>query len=157
MVWNQSEEKYTCGDAIHASRDYIRQTAITYQSFGLDKNKALPKKCFIFWRYRPDLNWGMRVLQTLALPLGHGTIQYYIMKLGTLCVPNFIWSGWRGSNSLPPPWQGGALPDELHPHHGASGRNRTNDTRIFSPLLYLLSYRGMLSKVNFAQNTQMRI
>ena len=27
---------------------------------------------------------------------------------------------------------------------GASGRNRTNDTRIFSPLLYLLSYRGML-------------
>ena len=26
---------------------------------------------------------------------------------------------------------------------GASGRNRTNDTRIFSPLLYQLSYRGM--------------
>ena len=32
---------------------------------------------------------------------------------------------------------------------GASGRNRTNDTRIFSPLLYLLSYRGVLRK--FAQ------
>ena len=27
-----------------------------------------------------------------------------------------IWSGLRGSNSLPPPWQGGALPDELNPH-----------------------------------------
>ena len=26
------------------------------------------------------------------------------------------WSGRRGSNSLPPPWQGGALPDELRPH-----------------------------------------
>ena len=26
--------------------------------------------------------------------------------------------------------------------HGASGRNRTNDTGIFSPLLYQLSYRG---------------
>ena len=25
---------------------------------------------------------------------------------------------------------------------GASGRNRTNDTWIFSPLLYQLSYRG---------------
>ena len=25
----------------------------------------------------------------------------------------------------------------------AAGRNRTNDTRIFSPLLYLLSYRGI--------------
>ena len=59
------------------------------------------------------------------------------------------WSGQRGSNSLPPPWQGGALPDELNPHHvGASGRNRTNDTRIFSPLLYLLSYRGMLSRAS---------
>ena len=29
---------------------------------------------------------------------------------------------------------------------GASGRNRTNDTRIFSPLLYLLSYRGIFSR-----------
>ena len=40
---------------------------------------------------------------------------------------------------------------------GASGRNRTNDTRIFSPLRYLLSYRGMLSRFDSAQNTQMRI
>ena len=30
---------------------------------------------------------------------------------------------------------------------GASGRSRTNDTRIFSPLLYLLSYRGMLGEI----------
>ena len=30
-------------------------------------------------------------------------------------------------------------------NRGASGRNRTNDTRIFSPLLYLLSYRGISS------------
>jgi hypothetical protein len=27
------------------------------------------------------------------------------------------WSGLRGSNSLPPPWQGGALPDELNPRN----------------------------------------
>ena len=52
--------------------DYIRLTAITYQSFGLDKNKALPKKSFIFWRHHPDLNWGIKVLQTSALPLGYG-------------------------------------------------------------------------------------
>ena len=32
--------------------------------------------------------------------------------------------------------------------HGASGRNRTNDTGIFSPLLYRLSYRGMLSRAS---------
>ena len=30
--------------------------------------------------------------------------------------------------------------------YGASGRNRTNDTGIFSPLLYRLSYRGVCEK-----------
>ena len=38
------------------------------------KGKAHHSVCFSFWRYRPELNWRMRVLQTLALPLGHGTI-----------------------------------------------------------------------------------
>ena len=28
-----------------------------------------------------------------------------------------MWSGLRGSNPLPQPWQGCALPDELNPHH----------------------------------------
>ena len=70
-----------------------------------------------------------------------------------------FWSGRRGSNSLPRPWQGSALPDELRPQmtpmfqrHGASGRSRTNDTRIFSPLLYLLSYRGMLRRDKLASS-----
>ena len=57
------------------------------------------------------------------------------------------WSGLRGSNPPPRPWQGRALPNELNPQiYGASGRNRTNDTGIFSPLLYQLSYRGMFPK-----------
>ena len=64
------------------------------------------------------------------------SLQYALMMAS-------CWSGRRGSNSLPPPWQGGALPDELRPHNGASDRNRTNDTGIFSPLLYRLSYRGI--------------
>ena len=35
---------------------------------------------------------------------------------------------------------------ELFPHvHGASGQNRTVDTRIFSPLLYRLSYRTIMA------------
>ena len=33
---------------------------------------------------------------------------------------------------------------------GASGRNRTSDTRIFSPLLYQLSYRGKHMKTGIA-------
>ena len=73
----------------------------------------------------------------------------YAKKITTRMGGDF-WSGRRGSNSLPRPWQGRALPDELRPqtapllrHLGASGRSRTNDTRIFSPLLYQLSYRGI--------------
>ena len=31
-------------------------------------------KCFFVWRRRPDLNWGMEVLQTSALPLGYDAI-----------------------------------------------------------------------------------
>ena len=62
--------------------------------------------------------------------------------------PIFLWSGLRGSNPPPSPWQGDALPNELNPHFcGASGRNRTNDTGIFSPLLYRLSYRGICHRL----------
>ena len=32
------------------------------------------------------------------------------------------WSGQRDSNSLPPPWQGGALPNELCPHIVCAGK-----------------------------------
>ena len=46
------------------------------------------------WRRHPDLNWGIKVLQTSALPLGYAA----------------VWSGKRGSNSRPSPWQGDALP-----------------------------------------------
>ena len=31
--------------------------------------------------------------------------------------------------------------------YGGSGRNRTADTRIFSPLLYLLSYRAIVKNI----------
>ncbi len=41
----------------------------------------------------------------------------FIQKKKPFCVfAKRFWSGLRGSNSLPPPWQGGALPDELNPH-----------------------------------------
>ena len=37
-------------------------------------------------------------------------------RTNTEVITPILWSGLRGSNSLPPPWQGGALPDELNPH-----------------------------------------
>ena len=59
-------------------------------TFPFPKQKDILSDVLLFWRYRPDLNWGMRVLQTLALPLGHGTI----WKSGTPCVPDsFVGAG----------------------------------------------------------------
>ena len=58
------------------------------------------------------------------------------------------WSGKRDSNSRPSPWQGDALPLSYFRRNGASGQNRTADTRIFSPLLYRLSYRGKMATLN---------
>ena len=70
------------------------------------------------------------------------------------------WSERRGSNPRPSPWQGDALPTELLSLSaplaagggaddalaavaaGAEGQNRTDDTSIFSAVLYLLSYLG---------------
>ena len=78
----------------------------------IQNKNDLQKQVVLFWRYRPDLNWRITVLQTGALPLGYGTI----WKSGTRGYVPDLWSGRRGSNSLPPPWQGGALPDELRPH-----------------------------------------
>ena len=49
----------------------------------------------ILWRRHPDLNRGIKVLQTSALPLG------YVAKK---------WSGRRDSNPRLSPWQGDTLP-----------------------------------------------
>ena len=45
-----------------------------FKSVITEQKNRNPNGFRFFWRYRPDLNWRMRVLQTLALPLGHGTI-----------------------------------------------------------------------------------
>ena len=52
-------------------------------------------------------NEGFADLCLTTWPRHHMSRNYFLL---------FFWSGRRGSNSLPPPWQGGALPDELRPH-----------------------------------------
>ena len=54
-----------------------------------------------FWRRHPDLNRGSRICSPMPYHLAMAPKK---------------WSGQRDSNSLPPPWQGGALPNELCPH-----------------------------------------
>ena len=72
-----------------------------------------PYKAYgFYWRRHPDLNRGSRCCRPMPYHLA-------IAPINTSDVP-FGWSGLRGSNSLPPPWQGGALPDELNPHNNMS-------------------------------------
>ena len=115
----------------------------------------------VHWRCHPDLNWGMELLQSSALPLGYGTagkrpeLRSYPMQgeekrclektgasdeartrylhLGKVALYQMSYTR---RNHFPSEKDGSAG------EFGASGRNRTNDTRIFSPLLYRLSYRG---------------
>ena len=94
----------------------------------------------VLWRYRPDLNWRMRVLQTLALPLGHGTIYknrnapaflfYFIgagdeartryLHLGKVALYRMsytrIWCLRSESNQRHADFQSAALPTELQRH-----------------------------------------
>ncbi len=69
------------------------------------------------------------------------------------------WCPGAESNRRHEDFQSSALPTELPGHYifltyiksalivdGAQGRNRTVDTRIFSPLLYRLSYLGKTPK-----------
>ena len=87
------------------------------------ENKKSPTRTFFILHREtileapPRFELGIKVLQTFALPLGYSA----------------DWSGLRGSNSLPPPWQGGALPDELNPH------------LVVSTLLYA-RYRNLIHK-----------
>ena len=66
----------------------------------------------------------VEVLQTCALPLGYAAL---------------LWSGRRGSNSRPPPWQGGVLPLNYFRETGEPCRIRTCDPLIKSQVLYQLS------------------
>ena len=146
---------------------------------------AKKKDCDIFfitvlWRWRPDLNWWMKVLQTFALPLGHVTIwvknrliepifHYFFgaadeartryLHLGKVALYQMSYGRIFGA-FVPAPSRAilanfgvpakackarfcGKKEKVLHDfRRGASDRNRTNDTGIFSPLLYRLSYRG---------------
>ena len=114
-----------------------------------NKTSHIKYGMLIFWRRLSDLNWWSGFCRAVPYHLAkspYSILYLYIYFFST----NFIkfvkkWSGRRGSNPRPPPWQGGALSTELLPQlklNGGLKWNRTTDTRIFSPLLYQLSYQA---------------
>ena len=67
--------------------------------------------CTDFWRRHPDLNRGIELLQSFALPLGYGAVFSFRTKGRGILRPFVLsWSGRRDSNSRRSPWQGDALP-----------------------------------------------
>ena len=57
----------TCSDALPGPRDSEKLWPERIGEVGPDGSASE------IWRSHPDLNWGMVVLQTTALPLGYGT------------------------------------------------------------------------------------
>ena len=73
-----------------------------------------------FWSRIKSIRRGRMLLKYAARICRGGTLSPR-HKVGTpkekpRRLPRFFWSGLRGSNPPPPPWQGGALPTELNPH-----------------------------------------
>ena len=141
IVWNplqdgmeSSRRKCTFGDAMRLRRYHTRSRVIPYQAYGLNKKFDKPKLVEFFG--------GERWIRTIEVGDNRFTV-CPLWPLGNLP----IWSWRLESNPQPADYKSAALPVELRQHikfkNGASGRNRTTDTGIFSPLLYLLSYRGI--------------
>ena len=130
MVCNQSEGKniqvLRLDDIPFAKRtDYIRLAAITYQSFGLDKKRTKFSLRSFFGGTTQNRTGdkGFAGPCLTAWPWCRIKISENKGHLKPFKCP---WSGLRGSNSLPPPWQGGALPDELNPHNPWCLRSESN-------------------------------
>src|SRR5580692_7436843 len=99
-----------------------------------------------------DLNLGKVALYQLSysrIELLHNALHFYCAKQRGA---SKIWSGRRGSNSRPQPWQGCALPTELLPHCAAYCCQFTATT-----LLLLRRFKLRASeKRDYGETTEMR-
>ena len=98
----------------------------------------------VIWRRGPESNRPTRICNPVHNRFA--TAPFLVTKKGSCCFPNLqrdvgssfnVWSGIRGSNSRPIPWQGIALPTELIPqlqstqHSVPNYLRRTNCSVIF--------------------------
>ena len=158
--WGAAALGSSCTEgALHRAQPcFMHRRCASFQN-----KKHFARSAFLFWRRHPDLNRGMKVLQTSALPLGYDALLTYYILSGWICYRNIM--GWKPRYLQIEPHKDMRLMERitgLEPAtstlarwrstkwaksaYGASGRNRTNDTEIFSLLLYQLSYRGVARK-----------
>ena len=84
----------------------------------------------------------------LQLVAAHG-FEPRTLRVWTACSSQLsyaaIWSWWPGLNWWPYPYQGYALPTELHQQYlvGCGGRTWTTDLRVMSPTSYQLLHPAM--------------
>ena len=79
------------------------------------------------WRCHPDLNWGVELLQSSALPLGYGTILYRVCTFAE----KYYLGKKRGKEALP--------------RFGASDEARTRYLHLGKVALYQMSYTRICS------------
>ena len=94
---------------------------MTGRGSGPHKNNKKPEQAFTAYSGFMVRAWGVEPQHITAREpksrmSTNSIMPAYKTKKPIAVTIGSIWSGLRGSNSLPPPWQGGALPDELKPH-----------------------------------------
>ena len=76
--WSRTKRATNCATPGYFFKVFAKQD-------GGEEKWAGRKPAHFIWRRHPDLNWGIRILQTLALPLGYGAIHCYsIVSLSKL-------------------------------------------------------------------------
>jgi hypothetical protein len=117
------------------------------------------------WRRDPESNWARRICNPLhnrfaIAPKPDVKQEIWASHSSERKILPCHWSGKRGSNSRPQPWQGCALPTELFPHvddsnercwhffhvTGAGNEARTRDLNLGKVALYQLSYSRILQR-----------
>ena len=101
----------------------VLRAAMIYQTCGLDKKRSNPTGLLAFLEVtiRFELMDNGVADRGLTTWLRHHTLIvfdfFFCVKKQHPCEDvAFKWSGLRGSNPPPQPWQGCALPNELNPH-----------------------------------------
>ena len=146
FVFSHLSDLFILPQSLYFVKNFFQSFSTFLISGGTEfPNKKTSKGCPFIWRYRPDLNWRITVLQTGALPLGYGTIfgagdeartrylhlgkvALYRMSYTRIMVPTVgieflqfrndleLWCLRSESNQRHADFQSAALPTELQRH-----------------------------------------